>query len=126
MPFAVASGVHLDSATPAEVSGRLEWSPSRCTAGGLLHGGAVRTLADSLGGICAFLNLPEGATTATVTSATRFMRALRAGHARAVARPLHIGRSLVTVQTDICDDEGRQVAQVTQTQAVVRSRGEGA
>ncbi|MGA9275691.1 PaaI family thioesterase, partial [Ilumatobacter sp.] len=39
----------------------LDWSPDLLTAGGLLHGGAVMALADSAGGLSAFLNLPTGA-----------------------------------------------------------------
>ena len=79
MPFAVATGVLLDSASKAEVRGRLPWAENRCTAGGLLHGGALMTLADSVGAVCAFLNLPEGASTSTVSSSTSLVRGVRAG-----------------------------------------------
>ena len=100
--------------------GTLEWTAERCTAGGILHGGALMTLADSVGGLCAYLNLPEGATgTATVESKTNFFRAVRGGEVTATARPLHVGRTLIVVQTDLRDDDGRFVAQVTQTQAVL-------
>jgi 1,4-dihydroxy-2-naphthoyl-CoA hydrolase len=122
MPFAEALGIALDAAEPGEVHGRLAWSPERCTAGGVMHGGALIALADSLGGVCAFLNLPEGAQTTTVTSTTSFMRAVRQGEVTAVARPLHAGRTVIVVQTDIRDDRGRRVAQVTQSQAVLPER----
>ena len=78
------------------------------------------TLADSAGAVCAFLNLPEGASTSTIESKTNFFRGLRSGTAHAVTRPLHVGRTTIVVQTDISDDEGRRLAQVTQTQAVLR------
>jgi 1,4-dihydroxy-2-naphthoyl-CoA hydrolase len=122
MPFAGVVGVTLDAAEAAEVRGRLAWSPERCTAGGVLHGGALMALADTLGGICAFLNLPQGAQTTTVSSATSFMRAVREGEVTAVTRPLHAGRTVIVVQTDLGDGEGRRVAQVTQTQAVLPER----
>lgn len=118
MPFARSLGVRIESATAQEVAGSLEWAPERCTAGGVLHGGAIMALADSLGGGCAFLNLPPGATTSTIESKTNFFRAVTAGSVRAVARPLHIGRTTIVVQTDLYDDRDRRVAQVTQTQAV--------
>lgn len=35
------------------------------------------------------------------------------------ASPLHVGRPFVTVAVDLTDDEGRPVAHVTQTQAVL-------
>ena len=119
MPFAVAAGVLLDSASSEQVRGRLPWSPERCTAGGVLHGGAVMTLADSVGAVCAFLNLPSGASTSTVSSTTSLVRAVRAGEAHATARPLHVGRSFILVQVEVTDDDGRLVAQVSQTQAVL-------
>jgi uncharacterized protein (TIGR00369 family) len=119
MPFAVATGIVLDRAAPEEVAGHLPWAPERCTAGGLMHGGALMTLADSVGAVCAFLNLPTGASTSTVASSTALMRGVRDGTAHAVARPLHVGRSFVTVAVALTDDEGRPVAQVTQTQAVL-------
>lgn len=76
MPFADLIGVEFLSATPQEVRGRLAWAPERCTAGGILHGGALMALADSLGGVCAFLNLPPGASTSTIESKTnpKFLR----------------------------------------------------
>ena len=119
MPFAVATGVELDRASPTEVTGRLPWAPERCTAGGVMHGGALMTLADTIGAVCAFLNLPAGASTSTVSSSTALMRAVREGYALAVARPLHVGRPFIVVPVELTDDDGRPVAQVTQTQAVL-------
>jgi len=123
MPFAAGLGIVLDAAAPGEVRGRMAWAPERCTSGGILHGGVLMALADSLGGICAFLNLPPGALTATTSSATVFTRAVRSGEVTAVTRPLHVGRTVIVVQTDLSDDAGRRVAQVTQTQAVLAGRG---
>ena len=122
MPFTALLGATVADAAPAEVRLRLEWSTDRCTAGGLLHGGALMGLADAAGGLCAFLNLPESATgTATISSASNFLRGVRAGHVEAVARPLQVGRTVIVVETDVRDAEGRAVAKVTQTQAVLRS-----
>ena len=119
MPFAVASGVELDHVAAAEVAGRLPWAPERCTVGGLMHGGALMTLADSVGAVCAFLNLPPGATTSTVSSTTSLVRGVRSGTAHAVARPAHLGRSFLLVEVEVTDDGGRLVARTTQTQAVL-------
>jgi uncharacterized protein (TIGR00369 family) len=121
MPFGALLGIDLDEASAAEVRGGLEWAAERCTVGGLLHGGALMGLADSLGGLCAYLNLPDGATgTATVESKTNFFRGVREGQVHATTRPLHVGRTTIVVQTDLRDDRGKRVAQVTQTQAVIQ------
>lgn len=120
MPFAVELGIELGEATPDEVGATLAWDEGRCTAGGVLHGGALMALADSTGAILAFLNLPEGATaTATIESKTNFLRAVREGHVDAVSRPLHVGRTTIVVDTDLRDADDRLVARTTQTQAVL-------
>ena len=120
MPFAVELGIELVDARAEEVRARLEWSARLCTTGGVLHGGVLMSLADTAGAMCAFLNLPPGGATSTIESKTNFFRAVREGHVEAVARPLHVGRSTVVVQTDLLDASGRRVAQVTQTQAVLQ------
>jgi len=120
MPFAATIGVEIEAVAAEEVRGSLAWAPERCTAGGVLHGGALMALADGLGGVCAYLNLPPGAAgTATIESKTNFFRAVREGRVTGIARPLHVGRSVVVVETDLRDDVGRHVARVTQTQAVL-------
>ena len=120
MPFVDVLGVELVSADKDEVVARMAWRPELCTSTGLLQGGALMAFADSMGALCAFLNLPEGANTSTIESKTNFFRAVREGGvvtSRTV--PLHAGRTTVVVQTDLTDDAGKRVAQVTQTQAVL-------
>ena len=119
MPFARACGIELAVASAAEVRGLMPWSPERCTTAGLLHGGAVMAMADTLGAVCAFMNLPEGAGTATIESKTNFFRGVRRGAVHGVSRPLHVGRTTIVVQTDLTDDDERRVALVIQTQAVL-------
>jgi 1,4-dihydroxy-2-naphthoyl-CoA hydrolase len=72
MPAATAPGIKVEETAPELVRGRL-----RCTASGLLHGRAVMSLADTVGAVCALLNLPPGAGTATVESTTSFPRGRR-------------------------------------------------
>jgi 1,4-dihydroxy-2-naphthoyl-CoA hydrolase len=119
MPFAALLGIGLDHAEPQEVRGRVKWAAEHCTVGGLLHGGVVMTLADSVGAICAFLNLPSGASTSTIESKSNFFRGVRDGEIIATAQPLHVGRTTIVVQTDVRDASGERVALVTQTQAVL-------
>ncbi len=119
MPYAVTLGVELDFASAQQAVGHLSWAPQRCTAGGVLHGGALMGLADSIGAVCAYLGLPAGTSTATTSSTTHLFRAVRDGQVTATARPLHRGRTLIVIQTDLVDSDGRSVAQVTQTQAVL-------
>jgi uncharacterized protein (TIGR00369 family) len=122
MPFSAATGIEITAAAAERAEGRLEWSPERCTAGGIMHGGAIMTLADSLGAVVAFLNLEPGQSTSTIESKTNFFRAVRDGAVTAVSEPVHRGRTTIVVQTDVRDGDGNRVALVTQTQAVLQAR----
>jgi 1,4-dihydroxy-2-naphthoyl-CoA hydrolase len=120
MPFTELLGLEVLSASAEEVKARMAWQEQLCTAGGVLHGGALMSLADAAGAYCAFLNLPEGSIgTATIESKTNFFRAVRDGHVVATSRPLHRGRTTIVVETDLHHAQGKHVARVTQTQAVL-------
>lgn len=118
MPFAQQLGMRVDEANADRVVLRLDWGPHLCTSAGIMHGGALMSLADTAGALIAFLGLPEGATTATITSTSQLFRPVTSGSVRAVAVPLHRGRTTVTAQTSLFDSQDRMVAQTTQIQAV--------
>jgi 1,4-dihydroxy-2-naphthoyl-CoA hydrolase len=119
-PYTGFLGLEILSASPDEVRSRLAWSADKCTAGGMLHGGALMSLADSAGGLLALLNLPaEARGTATIESKTNFFAPLAAGHVHGVSRALHKGRRTIVVDTELRDDAGKLLARVTQTQAVL-------
>ncbi len=120
MPFTERLGIEALENAPGRVRGRIAWDESLCTTGGVLHGGVLMALADSTGAVCAFLNLPEGGQgTTTIESKTNFLRAIRTGHATATSKPLHAGRKIIVVETEIHGDDGKLVAKTTQTQAVL-------
>jgi len=119
MPYAATLGISLQSASADEAIGSLAWAPELCTAGRVMHGGALISLADTVGAVCAFLGLPSDASTATTRSTTHLFAAVRDGSVTATARPLHRGRSLIIVQTELTDTQGRPIAQITQSQAVL-------
>src|SRR3954452_6567426 len=60
-PYTGFLGMEIVSASSDEVRSRLAWRKDKCTAGGMLHGGALMSLADSAGGFLAFLNLAADA-----------------------------------------------------------------
>ena len=99
MPFAGQLGLVLDEASADQVIARLAWAPRLCTTGGIMHGGVLMSLADTAGALVTYFGLPEGATTATITSTSQLFRPVSSGTVRAVAVPLHRGRTTVTAQT---------------------------
>ena len=120
MPLCATLGITADTFAPDEVVLSLDWAPTLTTGNDVLHGGIVMALADSAGGACAFLNLPEGAGgTATIESKTNFLAATRSGTLKAHCHPLHIGKRVIVLETEVRNDDGKLAAKVTQTQAVL-------
>lgn len=121
MPFSSLMGVEMSEASAERVVGTLTVRADLCTAGHILHGGAIMAFADALGAIGAFLTLPQGAKgTTTIESKTNFLGAAPEGSiVRGEATPVKIGRTLSVWQTRIDTADGRQVALVTQTQLVL-------
>jgi uncharacterized protein (TIGR00369 family) len=121
VPMSAALGMSVAEASPETVRLHMDWQEQLCTAGGVLHGGALMSLADTAGAVCAFLNLPEGAQgTTTIESKTNLLAAVRAGTVAARSAPLHAGSRVIVVETEMRDDDGQLVAKTTQTQAVLR------
>lgn len=120
-PFPRLMGVEIVEAGKNRVRGRLVVRPDLCTAGNILHGGAVMAFADALGATGAFLNLPEGAAgTTTIESKTNFIGAAKEGSTvDAESLPIHIGRRSSVWQTRLTRSDGKLVAVVTQTQMVL-------
>ncbi len=113
-------GITLTGVRENEVSGELTVGEHLCTLGEILHGGAIMALADTLGAVGAFLNLPPGARTSTVESKTNFVRAAKLGEkVVATSRLLNKGRTLMLWQTEVRDSQQRLVALVSQSQIIM-------
>ncbi|NIJ36885.1 uncharacterized protein (TIGR00369 family) [Sphingopyxis panaciterrae] len=121
MPLAATLGVTIQEGSNERVAGKLPVRPDICTAGGIVHGGAIMAFADCLGAVGAFLTLPEGASgTTTIESKTNFLGAGPVGSLLVgEATPVKIGKRLSVWQTRIRTGEGAEVALVTQTQMVL-------
>lgn len=121
-PFADTLGVRFGRLDAGLVEAHLAYVPELSTAGGGMHGGALMGLADVAGAVCAALNGGEGPVPvpATMESSTHFLRPMRGTAASATSRPLHVGRSTVTVEVDIRDDREQLCARVTQLVALKR------
>ncbi|HEX4199709.1 MAG TPA: PaaI family thioesterase [Caulobacteraceae bacterium] len=120
MPFAALMGIRFVEAGPDKVVAALEVREDLCTAGDLVHGGALMAFADTIGAAATVLNLPEGAGTTTLESKTNFLRGAPAGATLiAIATPVHRGRRTQVWQTRIETDDGKLAALVIQTQMVL-------
>jgi 1,4-dihydroxy-2-naphthoyl-CoA hydrolase len=120
-------GLQLEEVSAERVVASLRVRPDLCTTGGILHGGAVMALADTLGAVGTFVNLPQGKLTTTVDSSTKFIAAAAVDSVvRGECEALHRGRTTMVWQTRILRADGRLCAVVTQTQLVIDAKGGGA
>jgi 1,4-dihydroxy-2-naphthoyl-CoA hydrolase len=118
MPFAAGLGITLEEASQERVVATLPWTPALCTTAGVMHGGVLMSLADTVGALVVFLGLADGETTATITSTTQMFRPVTGGTVRAIAVMLNRGRTTATAQTSLFDTNNRLISQTTQIQAV--------
>jgi len=121
MPFSDLMGVEVLERTKERVRARLVVREDLCTAGDILHGGAVMAFADALGAIGGVMNLPPGARTTTLESKTNFLGSAPAGSVvEGETTPLHVGRRSSVWQTRVTNAEGKLLALVIQTQMTIQ------
>jgi 1,4-dihydroxy-2-naphthoyl-CoA hydrolase len=115
-------GIRFLEASAEGVRAEMTVRDELCTVPGITHGGAIMALADTLGAAATVLNLPPGASTATIESKTNFFAPARSGsRLLAECTPLHRGRRTMVWQTRVTDQEGRLLALVVQTQMVLEA-----
>jgi len=113
-------GVRITEAAPDRVVAEMPVRADRCTAGGILHGGATMAFADTLGAVGTLLNLAAGKRTTTTDSSTKFIAGARVDTVvSAECLALHRGRTTMVWQTSIRNADGKLCAVVTQTQLVL-------
>ena len=120
MPLATLLGIKLVEQSPDLVIAEMPVRADMCTAGAVLHGGALMALADTIGAVATVINLPTNSRTTTIESKTNFIGAIRAGElARAECRPVHKGKTTMVWQTHVLRPDGKLAAVVTQSQLVL-------
>jgi 1,4-dihydroxy-2-naphthoyl-CoA hydrolase len=88
--------------------------PELCTIGGIVHGGAIMSFADTLGAAAAFINLPADAEgTTTIESKTNFIAGAPVGSV-VIGRTtlVHRGKRTQVWQTRGATDDEKLVALV--------------
>lgn len=121
MPFSKLMGVTVTAVSAQGVEGEITVREDLCTAGSIMHGGAIMAFADALGAVGAVACLPEGAKgTTTIESKTNFLGGAPVGSlVKGHSVPLKTGRRMSVWQTTIETAEGKPVAVVIQTQLVL-------
>ncbi|MGE5534450.1 MAG: PaaI family thioesterase [Acidobacteriota bacterium] len=122
-PYAQFLGIKITHLSPERVAAELYVRPEFNNRNGIMHGGAIMSFADNLGGTATTANLKPGQTTATIESKTNFFASIPIGETIiAECTPLHRGAKTMVWQTKITRSDGRLAAIVTQTQMVLEPR----
>jgi uncharacterized protein (TIGR00369 family) len=106
-----AMGIKLLYATRDEVVAEVEVGPAHLQAYGIVHGGLHAGLIETIASIGAALEaMPSGRNVVGLENHTSFLRAVRSGKLRAVAKPLARGRRSQVWEGSVLDDQGRLAA----------------
>ena len=123
LPFAELLGIRFISASADRIEAAMEVRDDLCTTPAVLHGGAIMSLADTLGACATVLNLEDGAGTTTLESKTNFLAPAPVNTTvTAECTPIHRGKRTMVWQTRVTGADGRLIAVITQTQIVLEPR----
>lgn len=110
--FSYENGVLVTEVTPGYAKGELKVGPNSINPHGNVHGGALATLADTVGGCCA---CSKGGSCVTAGSSMEFLRPAAGPKIYCEATPKKLGRTLSVVQLVLSNDQHVVVATGTYT-----------
>ena len=101
-------GLQIVSSTKDSTVARLEGTPDHHQPFGLLHGGVLCSIVETVGSISG--SVWYGGAVVGTSNHTNFLRAVRSGTLTATSTPVHRGRTQQLWEVEIADEEGRLVA----------------
>jgi uncharacterized protein (TIGR00369 family) len=109
--WAGSSGIHVVEATRDQVIAEIAIAPHHRQPHGIVHGGVYATIVETLASVGAAIDAAShGKTVVGLENSTSFIRAVREGVLRAVAKPLTRGRRSQAWEVTIVDAAGALVA----------------
>jgi 1,4-dihydroxy-2-naphthoyl-CoA hydrolase len=107
-----AMGIRIVVATPDEVTCEWDVEEKHLQGYGIVHGGVHCGVIESLASIgAALVALPRGQRVVGLENSTSFIRAVRSGRLRGVAKPVTRGRTTQVWEASVLDPEGKLVAE---------------
>ncbi len=108
--FVELIGLTISEAGPDKVVGSLTIRPDLLQPYGILHGGVLCALVETVGSVGAAHWYGGRGNTVGVSNSTDFIRATRTGTLTAVGTPIHRGRTSQLWLVDVTDDSHRLIA----------------
>lgn len=112
--FAATTGVRINHVGDGCAEGQLAITPTTLNPVGVVHGGALTTLADTIAGAAAYSNSRDRAIL-TVNCTMNFLRAGTGGKLICNAKAQRAGRTIQVIDAVITDEQDRLVATGTYT-----------
>lgn len=110
--FSYESGILITHAEPGLVRGELTVNENSYNPHGIVHGGALTTLADTAAGCCA---CSKGGHCVTANCSLEFLRPATGKKIYCEATPKKMGRTLSVISVTLTNDENTVVATGTFT-----------
>jgi uncharacterized protein (TIGR00369 family) len=109
VPYAQLLGINFEDATRGAATMSLSARPELERFGGIMHGGALASLADTASAFAVLSTLDPAEQTVTVDLTLHYLRPATGGKLTAHARVLRAGRRVATVSVEVFDDAGALV-----------------
>jgi len=106
IPYAQLLGINFEDATRGAATLSLNARPELERFGGIMHGGALASLADTASAFAVLSILEPGEQTVTVDLTLHYLRPATVGKLTANARVLRAGRRVATVSVEIFNGAG--------------------
>lgn len=108
--FDALLGLTITAASEDEVTATFEVRPQLLQPYGLLHGGVLCSVVETVGSVAGATWFGDRGQVVGTSNHTNFLRAVREGVLTAVATPIHRGRTQQLWSVDIRDEQSRLVA----------------
>ena len=109
--FAAYCGLKLEELRPGEAKGSCPLRPELLNPYGYVHGGAIDTLLDTLGGICAYTATLPPRYVVTRSTDIHYLRPIVGEIMRGTACAVKSGRQTCLIRAEAFDGEGRLCAE---------------
>ncbi len=119
-PFEEFLGMRIEQAANGQAVLTMPFKASHCQGGGLMHGGAVVSLADTALAIAIKTILPEGTHFATIEMGLKFHAPVRWGMIRAEAKVTERNERDIIGEVEVITEEGIKAATFRATFRVKR------
>ncbi|MGB2622881.1 MAG: PaaI family thioesterase [Candidatus Acidiferrum sp.] len=113
-------GLSLVSLDKGHVVFSMNVKPRHKQIHGVVHGGVLATVADTVAAIAAYTTVPRGTEIATVELKINFLEPVPGGRIRAEGRVLRTGRNFVVTECEIYLENGTMAAKALLTFGAAR------